>query len=397
MLLADMRRASKTSAGICVLLVLGVPSMTRSQPAAQQEKIQDLLQTITAIESRDGETSEQLIDPLTTLGRIYQDSGKPFQSASAISRALDLTHVNEGLYTLEQAPLLRLQIRNAEAVGDPRSAWDIEQQVLALASRHPDDVRAARILRETADRRMELLDRYIAGQKPAEIVLGCYYGSTCKSGQKDDAKRNLLREAQSLYLQAADVLQRSGRYAGDELQSLLENLVGNTYHYGNPELGRQSLVSLLDWQNENARASSDKIRTSVEIADWDLFHSRSGNDDEKALHEYMDVYELLIEQGAQELLEQIFAPEIPIVLPTFSANPLARVGEERGGRFVDVAFEIDERGKSRHIRVIRTIGDPPRAAAKQLLQYIAFSHFRPRLVDGRLAGIAPVVVRYYFE
>ena len=284
MLLADMR-GWKTTAGVWVLLALCAPSATLSQPDAQREKIDDLLQAIADIESRDGANSKQLIDPLTTLGRLYQDGGKPFQSTAAIQRALELTHVNEGLYTLEQAPLLRMQISNAEAIDDHRSAWDIEQRLLALASRHPDDVRTARVLRETADRRMDVLDRYIAGQFPPEIELGCYYGGeSCKAGEKDDAKRHLLYEAQTLYSQAVNVLLRSGHYPPDEIQTLLENLVRNAYHYGNPRLGRHSLVFLLDWQNDNARAWSDRIETLVEIADWDLFHSKSGDNDEKALN-----------------------------------------------------------------------------------------------------------------
>jgi hypothetical protein len=393
MLLADMRRVSKPIAGIGVLLALCAPSQL-----AAQEKIEDLIQAVADIESRDGANSEQLIEPLTTLGRLYQDGGKPFQSAAAIRRALDLTHVNEGLYTLDQAPLLRLQIGNAEAIDDPRSAWDIEQRLLAVASRHPDDVRTARILRETADRRMGVLDRYSAGQSPPEIELGCYYGGeSCKAGEKDVAKRHLLFEAQALYSQAVNVLLRSEHYPGDELQSLLENLVGNTYHYGNPRLGRHSLVFLLNWQNANARPWSDRIETLVQIADWELFHSKSGNDDEKAMNEYRHVYELIAEKGSQELLEQIFSPETPIVLPTFAPNPLAPDRKQRGNRYVDVEFEIDDVGKSHHIHILPTTLDPGRTAEKQLVQLIARSHFRPRVVDGQLAGRAPVVVRYYFE
>lgn len=397
MLLADMRRVSKTIAGMCVLLALCVPSTTLSQLAAQ-EKIEGLLQAVAEIESRDGANSEQLIEPLTTLGRLYQDGGKPFQSAAAARRALDLTRVNEGLYTLEQAPLLRLQIGNAEAIGDPRSAWDIEQRLLALASRHPDDVRTARILRETADRRMDVLDRYSAGEQPPEIELGCYYGAeSCKAGEKDVAKRHLLFEAQALYSQAVNVLMRSEHYPGDEIQSLLVNLVGNTYRYGNPRLGKHSLVFLLNWQNANARPWPERIETLVEIADWELFHSKSGEDDERALNEYRHVYELLTEEGPQELLEQLFSPETPIVLPTFAPNPLASDREQRGDRHVDVAFEIDQTGKSHHIRILPTTAGLGRAAEKDLVQLIARSHFRPRLVDGRLADSAPVVVRYYFE
>src|SRR5215831_1385775 len=99
MLLVARRRPSKTTAGILVLLALSAASTTLSQPAEQQTKIEDLQEAIERMESRAGETSEELIDPLTTLARLYQEAGKPLQSAAAIRRALDLMHVNEGLHT----------------------------------------------------------------------------------------------------------------------------------------------------------------------------------------------------------------------------------------------------------------------------------------------------------
>jgi len=432
MLSIDIRRVSKPTSRVWVVLAFVFPSTALPQPDAQQQKIQELLQRIQDVESHDA-NSEELIDPFTTLGRLYRDGGDAIRSTAATRRAVEILRFNEGLHTLDQAPLIRSLIGDAEAIGDPGSAWDLEQELLTLASRHPDDPRTARILRETADRRVAVLDRYIGGEIPPEIELGCYYQDlpvypdaiqNCHSGNRNTVKFRLLYEAQTLYSQAVNVLVGSEHSAGDEVQTLLEDLARTSYRYENAArlfgshryenaarrpsgaetavsdaaaLGRRSLAFLLEWQASHAQAWSDRMETLVEIADWDLLHSNSGKADEAALKEYMDVYELLVAQGAGESIDQLFSPEIPIVLPTFVPNPLVSDREQGANGYIDVAFEIDTYGKSRHVRILNATTDPAPATKKRLVELISRSLFRPRVAEGRFAESAPVVVRYYFE
>lgn len=422
MLSTAIRRVFKIHVGVCVLLTLAAPSTTVPQPTGEQQKIAELLQRIQDIEARDGPNSDELIDPLTTLGRLHQEAGEPLQSAAAIQRAVDVVHVNQGLHTLDQAPLIRLLIGDADAIGDARAAWDLEQELLSLASRHPDDIRTARILRETGDRRLAVLDRYIAGQEfPPEIRFGCYYrepsNEGCGAGRSDVAQSNLFREAQDLYSRAVRILLRNEHYPADDLETLVEDIARKTYRYcprrvADPPnaksretvilqcdfvTSRRGLVSLVQWQVENARAWPDGVETLVEIADWDLLYAHGVIGDEQALEEYTRVYELLAEQGAPESIGRIFSPEIPVLLPAFAQNPLAPTREQRGGGYVDVSFEIDRYGKSHHVRILGATTDSPRTVEKRLLQFISGSRFRPRVVDGRFADSAPVVVRYFFE
>ena len=418
-----IRRVPKIHVAVWILLTLAAPSTALLQPSGQQEKIAELLQRVQDIEARDGSSSEELIDPLTTLGRLQQENGQPVQSAAAIQRAVDIVHVNQGLHTLDQAPLIRLLIGDAEAIGDARAAWDLEQELLSLANRHPDDVRTARILRETADRRIAVLDRYIAGQEfPPEIKFGCYYrelpgGENCGSGRRDVAQSNLFREAQDLYSRAAGILVRSERYPADELETLVEDLARKTYRYCprpvphppnaksreavimqcNLAASRRDLVSLIRWQVQNARTWPNGLETLVEIADWDLLYAQSVGGNEQALEEYVRAYELLAERGAHESIDRIFSPEIPVIVPAFAENPLASNREQRGSGHIDVSFEIDKHGKTRHVRILDRTTDSTRAIEKRIVQFISGSRFRPRVVDGRFADSAPVVVRYFLE
>jgi hypothetical protein len=362
------------------------------------------------------------------LGRLQQDGGEPFQSAAVIQRAVDVVHVNQGLHSLDQAPLIGLLIADAEAIGDARAAWDLEQELLSLASRYPDDLRTARILRETADRRIAVLDRYIAGKESPEIKFGCYYheGSwqgadnvDCGAGRSDVAQSNLFWEAQTLYSRAIRILRLRNEHnpADDDLETLVEDLTQKTYRYcprrvADPPSGksretvimqcnrtptRVALYSLAQWQVENARAWPNGVETLVEIADWDLLYANGVIADENALAEYTRVYQLLVGQGAQESIDRIFSPEVPVVVPGFAPNPLLSGREQRGNEYIDVSFEIDKHGRSHHVRILGTTAGSTRAVEKRLVQFISGSRFRPRVVDGRLADSARVVVRYFLE
>jgi hypothetical protein len=59
---------------------------------------------------------------------------------------------NYGLKSLHQAPLIEQLIRNEEARGNDAVAWDLEQELLGLARRNPDDLRTVPIFHEIAQR-----------------------------------------------------------------------------------------------------------------------------------------------------------------------------------------------------------------------------------------------------
>jgi hypothetical protein len=183
----------------------------------------NLQENIQSIELESGPNADDLIEPLTAVGALYQDLGQPILSSAAIERAIDVLWYNRGLHSLDQAPLIRRLIANAKSIGDHADAWELEQELLVLAGRHPEDLCTARILRETADGRMDVLRRYTAGEMPPEIYLGCYYrpaeGSfaeriatargvprECYAGSRGKARRRLVGEAEAYYAQSVNVL-----------------------------------------------------------------------------------------------------------------------------------------------------------------------------------------------
>jgi hypothetical protein len=368
----------------------------------------ELIHTIESIAERapDASRSAELIDPLQTLALRYQENGSHERAVAVIERALDVVRVNYGLHSLEQAPLIQLSIDNEAARNNRVAVWALEQDLLILAERNPDDLRTVPILRQIAASRMDTRRRYIAGEYIPEIVVGCYYRyrrsnappEGCSSGSMGVAAGNLLLEAQKHYEDAIEVLLRHELYSSDELRELEMILIRDNYFYGDEgfpvsryEKGKERFGRLIDYGVKNSDLLS-QIESLVQIADWELMYANNA-----LAHEtYEQAYERLVQEDMpQESIEQLYSPNTPIVLPAFLPNPLVSEDTPQSTGFIDVAFTITRYGKSRQIEILDTTTNASKDARKDLIRLISLSRFRPRTENGRFDRRSPVVVRYY--
>jgi hypothetical protein len=389
-----------------VLVALAVPVPAGSQEIAPQPLVDRLHEGIRVVEEQDGPNSADLIQPLTALGLAYQERGEPALATAALESAVHLVRFNLGPHSLEQAPLIRRLIANAESLGDHWSAWQLERGLLSLARRHPDELGSVQILSDTADRRVDILAKYDAGEWPPEVVYGCYYAGphvqrdlpppvNCTAGSSSAVRQGLAMEAQAYYAHAVDIVLRNRDYSNDSLPRLLQAIIKISYEYGDPSVGRTSLNYLLAYRTSNSASWLDRIDTLVQIADWDLLHAVGRAEEDAALAEYAHAYDLLQQKGVdEESIRQLFAPDTPVALPIFMPNPLAAERDEAALGHIDAAVELDKYGRCRHVRILDTPDDAPRAVEKHVEHVIAQRRFRPRLVDGRVADRDRVVLRY---
>ncbi|HET7133867.1 MAG TPA: hypothetical protein VFJ95_16545 [Gammaproteobacteria bacterium] len=70
------------------------------------------------MEARDGVNPEGLIVPFSDLARAHDQAGEHALAIAALDRALELVRVNRGVYSLDQAPLLRQGMIDEEASGN---------------------------------------------------------------------------------------------------------------------------------------------------------------------------------------------------------------------------------------------------------------------------------------
>ena len=469
-----VRQRANFTAGIVLLAaVAATPAgFAQSRFDADAERQQQIVERIQREESRNGAYSEGLIGPLSDLALIYQDRGEHDLAAAVITRVRQVVRANEGLHSLEQIPILQQLIANEEAIGRLETAWELEQDLLSLARRHPGDIRTVPVFRETAAKRMTLVRQYLAGEFPPQLVLGCYYGwprgtlgdiammGDCTVGHRESAVRAIVSDAQTNYAHAIAVMQRNGLYSSDELQELELELLRSievirthmpsyqTWGYSRPGIdnarfdadpwrswkqgmlqlaewdspqtvaapaleqdeppdvdprlgapdraptdygiGRRSLERLLAYEIESSAPLHDQVEALVRIADWDLMRVPNS----LAFDGYELARSMLEEAGAQASMDEFFSPKIPVVLPTFSPNPLASDATQAAG-YIDVAFEISRYGEGRRVHILDSTTDATDADKKHLVGLIQRSRFRPRMTAGEFARASPIVLRYY--
>ena len=452
-----------------MLALVSVPGSASSQSPAERLRADDdskrIADEISAAQATGGPRSPDLIDPLTELAVLLAAEGDHALATAALEEARHVVRANYGLHTLEQLPLMEQALENQRALGATEMVQALEEELLNLAKRHPDDLRTVAIHHDIGERRMDLLRRFRAYEYPAEI----YPESGLFSVSRDGVVMGLVEKAQVHYADAIAVLLHNGFYSSDELRDLELEIVGAadlvrqqnpldqrstqigtrrmdrmglasgsylpsgawipnqhelreqtntlwdlagsesseeakqrrhrvdhmTSQYG---LARESYRRLIDYAetvSESAPADGPAWRSRLEaylqLADWDLVYSVNG----AALDEYAQVHEMLEATDlAEPVIAEIFAPPIPIVLPTFLPNPLQT---PISARYIDVGFEITKYGEGRRVEILGSAPNVPDAAKEDLVGLIRTSQFRPRVADGELARASPVIVRYYLN
>lgn len=437
-----------------VLAFLAMPCDVSSQPEfeiAPNDTQQEAIGTIQEIELRDGPNSADLIEPLTALGLYYEVEGDQIAALAAFQRAREVVRINYGFQTVQEALVIQRLVSAEEARGNVEAAWSLEQELLDLvwpshdtrgSEEYPSDLQAVPILDEIADRRMEVLDRYRAGEFPPQIVLGCYYDRAyrehCTSGSRSQMTNAIAAEA-NWYRAAAirDILVNE-RYSSNELRELeLKSLSSGRNWSICPDMtvqelleielvdscldpiirrrrtattpgavfanvgGEAALMRLLIYEVRSGAPTLRQVDALVRLADWQIRYpfalgsgsSRYGN---SALELYEYAYRLLRENAdSPEIANQLFSPETPVVLETFFADQLSFEEVSAFSGYIDVAFDITKFGHAVAIEVLGATANVSRKSKRDLIRLIDHSAFRPRLTEGEFADTSRVVARYY--
>ena len=220
------------------------PGAALAQPAlelfATTDAQVELVQKITELRALGGPSPQSTIAPLRSLALVYQEAGNDALAVVALEEARHATRVHQGLWSADEAVLLRQQIRSEEALGSHERVWNLEQDMVTIARQHLDDMRMVPVFRELAEDRAEALAEYRAGHLPPEIYIGCYHAAPrpryddprgrrlpplgapggCRSGTSDTVISKLRWEILTYYADAIEVIVKNGDYANPELRDL---------------------------------------------------------------------------------------------------------------------------------------------------------------------------------
>jgi hypothetical protein len=394
------------------LVITASPGASLSQPvssAAEADVLEAIVERIGEIQSLHGTASPELIDPIAALGHFYREQGEPALAIAAFERARQLVRTNHGLYALEEAPLLRQLIQIERARGNAEAAWDLEHGLLHLARRNLTDLRAVPVLHEIADERMDLRRRYMAGELPPEIILGCYYAEPvfrgdpsdrgitgCRAGSRRVVIGALTRQAGIYRAVARTSILQHELYARGDLHELGRGVLrGCQFYRGDADPCESELAAVRNLVYE-VGSSLPEADGLVRVGDLHLM-SVLPNESEScdtAVASYERAHERLREEGvAQTLIDQVLAPAIPVVLGGTRRSALPSREAGSSAEYVEVAFEVTRCGRAERIEIL-SAGNVPRAAIRDLRRALRVSLFRPRVTNGRFADRSRVVVRY---
>jgi tetratricopeptide (TPR) repeat protein len=331
-----VRRASEFGIAAAAALVLAAFTIPVNAQLATDDEPQ--LQQIQQIHSRDGPYSFALLEPLTSLGLLYQESEDYALAIVTFERALQIVRINKGLHSLEQVPLVRYLMRIEDERGNHASAWERQQDLLRLVRRYPDDVRTVPVLREIADNQMAVLNEVIVGKRPPEVVLGCYYqewsmhgDGSCDSGSKSTVIQGMLADAQRNYSDAIAVMLRQGLY-GDDLRELeLDVLRGVLLMQSGSQRGSSSRslsMAPAFMGVSGAEPWRGRIAAIIQLASWDLPYPNAGSleSDSNVLTKHVHVMDPY-ERGRQSLRRLYAYGVASSDSPLRQADAMAQIGD----------------------------------------------------------------------
>ena len=281
-------RARGVTVWLLVSLLASGTAAALEPEGEYDERERQLLEQIEAIEARNGRNSAEMLEPLRGLVLLYREHEEHASALAALTSALQVVRVTQGLYSLEQAPLLFQQIYVEEARGNHPEVWRLEQELLALVRRHPDDLRSVPALHEIGDRQMAVLDRVLAGENHPNIALGCFYkvwpnnSGTCMAGSRQTAVQGMLAEAQRNYSAAITTLLRNERHDSDELTELEMkmirgiHMVRSLYEEQHSRIGKPMPLVPSYIGTDSIEPWRSRMAPIVDLAGWELPYPSMG-------------------------------------------------------------------------------------------------------------------------
>ena len=423
--LSHLEFAPASDAGTAAVFAQRAPAHSEPQKVdrAQLDKaVNDQLDAIQAEEQADGKYSKNLASELLSLAVLYQQRGDHILAIPVLERARQIIRYNEGLYSLDQVPMVERTLASRDALHDG-VVDQTEDQLLELAQRNPGDARVADIYYELANRHVGNVERFLNDPSQQELTVTLNVNGlaphretpeetalTTLDGARDDyaqAIRSVVRHSSPDGPSLGDVelgLVRSYYIEAQNVNKLSPLAAQTDSRLGKPryqegiraalhERGVESYWRRMRYTVKADRPDSEIAAEQLELGDWHLLF----DDNELAFMTYRNARLLLERSGATpEEVQRFFSPASPMVLPTFTGG---FVGPEQAGAYrgyIDVAIALNGVGKSTRFEVTGKSPQTPDEVVHRLKRYVADSRFRPRYERDGWVTEDHVALRYYY-
>lgn len=353
-------------------------------------------QAVSELEETHGAYQNGLSEQLLSLGLDFQTQGHHEQALDAFKRAVHITRINEGLYTLGQVPIVERIIQSLVSSGhwgdannqydylywvhkrsygasDPRLLPVIDQIVgwhLRAYSEGlgPKLYRRLLVAKELNDRAIQIVEESYGSDDPrlAEILhrlyISNYYLSTYAGEPRPE-------DAQVVVTVDGAAPNEPTPYERD----MLIEYIGNSYRDGKHALER---LNQLYAANGNAEPK-EQARAKVWLGDWFLLFNKK----RKAMSIYEEVYTGLAKDAVMSTeLETFFGAPTP--LPELESGKASERSGESTTAYVEVSFDVTPWGKAKNVAVLEATGARRERNRSRARGWLRETRFRPRFENG---------------
>lgn len=366
----------------------------------------DFMDAIAELEQMHGPYHSGLSQHLTGLGVNYQTRGKHDEAAEVFRRAMHVSRINEGLYSLNQVPILERLIESNVASGDWESASESHHYLYWLHKRNfgADDPRMLPVITKLSNWHLNayaldvgaglfhhlinahnlytmavnIIDRTY-GQNDMRLV-GALHGLTVSNYylatyQTSSARRTDFESGFG-----------SAKANADE-KARLDQYILNSYSSGKRAIKRIHHVYATNPEAPDAA----EVEAQIQLADWNLLFNRWHT----AIDMYQQAYDALATnpEGARISQEYFGKPVALPDLPLLKGN-LDTTND--ASEFVLVSFDVTQHGRARNIEILEANPEDSVRNRSRVRKALKAAKFRPRFENGAPATTEKMTHRYVF-
>jgi tetratricopeptide (TPR) repeat protein len=310
-----------------------------------------------------GQFSKRLILPYQALGRAYIKARKFPEAISVLEQAQHLSQRNDGLFNLDQTPLIDDLTTATLGLGDTVKARELQQQRLEHAIRE--------------------LGADAPGVIPYYYHLADYY-----------ERSRMPISARGQYEKAVAIRQEADGPMDPRLLEPLRAMTRIDMQLGRGEQAHDRLVEVLS-TNADYDARERALSLAV-LGDWALVHD---DDDDAAREQYLAAYEALAASDPKSAEATFAAPSMIDFIAPLSA--VDRAERRKPYAWGDIVLHFDVSADGRASNVTTASIDPENRIGAAYERRVLETHFRPGLAAGRPVATRGVefhhLFRYYVD
>ncbi|NHO64035.1 tetratricopeptide repeat protein [Aestuariicella hydrocarbonica] len=384
-------------------------SLTRAAPTETFEggfEERSYLDAIAELEQHYGPYHSDLSQYLMGLGISYKNQGKHEEATEIFKRAMHVSRISEGLYSLGQVPILEHLIESNVSSGDWEGASESHQYLYWLYRRNygEEDPRMLPAITKLSNWHLNayaldvgsglfqhlisahnlytmavnIIDRTY-GHNDMRLV-GALKGLTVSNYYLATYQANAAKQAE---FESSFSSQR----ASIDEKARLDQYILNSY-----SSGKRAISRIRNVYAANPEAPDEaEIIAEIQLADWNLLFNRWHT----AIDMYQEAYNALSQHpNAKDKIDQYFGH--PVALPDL---PLLKGNTDTANdadEYVLARFNVSKHGQARNIEILDAFPENNVKNRSQVRKTLKTTKFRPRFENGEPAATENITHRYVF-